>query len=193
MGSFYYYYWTLVLIGTLVGILVAKFAPPLELKVTAVYKYKATLTVVSASEQDIHQECTLNYIETESKDGKYVNLANYSQQEVVTLTGLNPATNYTVTLQCDSDKYVVTFVTEPLDNLETTTFSGPDVVYKESQLFSASTLDIVLGVLFGIVAVSVVSVTLLYIYRRHQRRQRLRNFLRTPHTDPFESLQDYVE
>lgn len=193
MGSFYYYYWTLVLIGTLVGILVAKFAPPLELKVTAVYKYKATLTVVSASEQDIHQECTLNYIETESKDGKYVNLANYSQQEVVTLTGLNPATNYTVTLQCDSDKYVVTFVTEPSDNLETTTFSGPDVVYKESQLFSASTLDIVLGVLFGIVAVSVVSVTLLYIYRRHQRRQRLRNFLRTPHTDPFESLQDYVE
>lgn len=193
MGSYYYYYWTLVLIGTLVGILVAKFAPPLELKVTAVYKYKATLTVVSASEQDIHQECTLNYIETESKDGKYVNLANYSQQEVVTLTGLNPATNYTVTLQCDSDKYVVTFVTEPLDNLETTTFSGPDVVYKESQLFSASTLDIVLGVLFGIVAVSVVSVTLLYIYRRHQRRQRLRNFLRTPHTDPFESLQDYVE
>lgn len=193
MGSFYYYYWTLVLIGTLVGILVAKFAPPLELKVTAVYKYKATLTVVSASEQDIHQECTLNYIETESKVGKYVNLANYSQQEVVTLTGLNPATNYTVTLQCDSDKYVVTFVTEPLDNLETTTFSGPDVVYKESQLFSASTLDIVLGVLFGIVAVSVVSVTLLYIYRRHQRRQRLRNFLRTPHTDPFESLQDYVE
>jgi hypothetical protein len=37
-------------------------------------------------------------------------------------------------------------------------FSDSGVVYKEPQLFSATTLDIVLGVLFGIVALVIICV-----------------------------------
>ena len=154
-----------------------------KVKVTKVYANKATFTItkVGDSDQSRSPQCTLNYQQTGTNEEKYVNLTNEKEQETVTLTGLQTGTNYTVTLQCSIIKSNVTFKTD----------SG--VVYKEPQLFSATTLDIVLGVLFGIVALVIICVTLLYLYRRYQRRQRLHNFLRMPHTDPFESLQDYVE
>lgn len=172
---------------------VVSFPALTRIKLIKVYANKATLTItkIGDSDQPLSPQCTLNYLQTETNEEKYVNLTNEKEQETVTLTGLQTGTNYTVTLQCNIIKSIVTFKTET--NTWETTTTGPDVVFKESHLFSATTLDIVLGVLFGIVALIIICVTLLFLYRRYQRRQRLHNFLRTPHTDPFESLQDYVE
>lgn len=174
---------------------VVSFPALAKVKVTKVYANKATLTItkVGDSDQPLSPQCTLYYLKTGTYEEKYVNLTNEKEEETVTLTGLQTGTNYTVTLQCSIIKSIVTFKTGTNTWETTTSTTGPDVVYKESQLFSATTLDIVLGVLFGIVALVIICVTLLYLYRRYQRRQRLHNFLRTPHTDPFESLQDYVE
>ncbi|KAK3085223.1 hypothetical protein FSP39_000182 [Pinctada imbricata] len=39
----------------------------------------------------------------------------------------------------------------------------------------------------------IVVVTVYYQYRKYVRRRRLQQYLNTPHTDPFESLQDHME
>ncbi|XP_033738079.1 uncharacterized protein LOC117325748 [Pecten maximus] len=115
----------------------------------------------------------------------------------VTLSNLRKTTRYLVHVICDDN-----------ESLQKTVFTGkclsdqeynsnrndePDVTYKEQAIFSASAVDIVLGLMFSVAAIITVSMTAYYMYRKYQRRRRLQQFLSTPHTDPFESLQSYME
>ncbi|XP_056018676.1 uncharacterized protein LOC125668520 isoform X5 [Ostrea edulis] len=73
------------------------------------------------------------------------------------------------------------------------TTTGSEVIYKEQAVFSSSVQDIVLGVVFSVVALLIVFVTIHYQYKRYRRQRRMQQYLSTPHTDPFERLQDHME
>lgn len=168
-----------------------------DLKSTGSKEVTLSITRVEESDSQLTFPCVLLYYATVDglPDEKKVTVPSFEKSVFnVTITGLHPDTNYTVLAKSGNQIpfKVLTFKTVSSSS-GTTTSSGPVVEFKEKQLFSATTLDIVLGVLFGVVALCIVCVTSLYLYRRYQRRQRIRNFLRTPHTDPFESLQDYME
>lgn len=68
-----------------------------------------------------------------------------------------------------------------------------EVIYKPRTIFSSSVQDIVLGIVFSILALLIVFVTMYYQYRRYRRQRRMQQYLSTPHTDPFERLQDHME
>ena len=93
---------------------VVSFPALASIKVIKVYANKATLTItkIGDSDQPLSPQCTLNYLQTETNEEKYVNLTNEKEQETVTLTGLQTGTNYIVTLQCNIIKSIVTFKTE---------------------------------------------------------------------------------
>ncbi|XP_063413324.1 uncharacterized protein LOC134695824 [Mytilus trossulus] len=182
-------------IVTYICIAAGKFASEVVVSVTETQTNQVTLMIKKPGEpnQPLNLPCRFCYVQIVTKEQKCVDQTDFLGHTNITILHLQPDTNYNVFVECgdvlSSNK--LQFKTEIQQG--STTSSGPEVVYKESQLFSATTLDVVLGVLFGVVALCILAVTSLYLYRRHQRRRRLQNFLRTPHTDPFESLQDYVE
>ncbi|CAC5407583.1 unnamed protein product [Mytilus coruscus] len=189
------YFCVIQCIVTYICIAAGKFASEVVVTVTEIQTNQVSLMIRKPGEpnQPLNLPCMLCYVQTESKEKKCVDQTDFKGHTNITILHLQPGTRYNVFVECNdvlsSNKF--TFKTEIQGG--STMSSGPEVVYKESQLFSATTLDVVLGVLFGVVALCILAVTSLYLYRRHQRRRRLQNFLRTPHTDPFESLQDYVE
>ncbi|XP_060081014.1 uncharacterized protein LOC132560356 [Ylistrum balloti] len=115
----------------------------------------------------------------------------------VTLSNLRKTTNYLVHVICDDNesllKTVSTGKCQPDLGPETKREDEPNVTYKEQAIFSSSAVDIVLGLMFSVAAIITISMTAYYMYRKYQRRRRLQQFLSTPHTDPFESLQSYME
>lgn len=148
--------------------------------------------------------CVIRYKEV---DGTVINRTDpiYITDNNVTLHGLKIATKYLVHVICDDNdssllKNVTTGVCQShqvydsSSGQKTTPRSDePDVTYKEQAIFSASAVDIVLGLMFSVAAIITVTMTAYYMYRKYQRRRRLQQFLTTPHTDPFESLQSYME
>ncbi|XP_061168103.1 uncharacterized protein LOC133177034 [Saccostrea echinata] len=76
---------------------------------------------------------------------------------------------------------------------EVITTTESEVIYKEHAIFSSSVQDIVLGIVFSVLALLIVFVTVYYQYRRYRRQRRMQQYLSTPHTDPFERLQDHME
>ncbi|KAJ8305316.1 hypothetical protein KUTeg_015861 [Tegillarca granosa] len=125
------------------------------------------------------------------------NVALTSSNRTITLKGLNENTEYQARITClMTHSNIVHFSTKKCSTFgPTTTLDDEEsvVLYKEKQIISSSTLDIVLGLVFAIAALIILAVALYYYYRRCQRQQRLQRFFSTPHTDPFENLQDYIE
>lgn len=114
----------------------------------------------------------------------------------VTLSNLKKATQYLVHVVCDDNESLQkTVITGKClsDQQSNRHDDEPDVTYKEEAIFSSSAVDIVLGLMFSVAAIITLSMTAYYMYRKYQRRRRLQQFLSTPHTDPFESLQSYME
>ncbi|OWF34888.1 uncharacterized protein LOC110443589 [Mizuhopecten yessoensis] len=115
----------------------------------------------------------------------------------VTLGNLKKTTQYLVHVICDDNeslqKTVLTGKCLPDQRSNSNRDDGPNVIYKEQAIFSSSAVDIILGLMFSVAAIITVTMTAYYMYRKYQRRRRLQQFLRTPHTDPFESLQSYME
>lgn len=89
-------------------------------------------------------------------------------------------TELTISGECHKDQ-----------NVATTPES--EVIYKPRTIFSSSVQDIVLGIVFSVLALLIVFVTVYYQYRRYRRQRRMQQYLSTPHTDPFERLQDHME
>ncbi|XP_056018674.1 uncharacterized protein LOC125668520 isoform X3 [Ostrea edulis] len=113
---------------------------------------------------------------------------------------LHSKTLYSVVLKCLKDddgtlqysKLVDKFTGE-CHRYRLLTTTGSEVIYKEQAVFSSSVQDIVLGVVFSVVALLIVFVTIHYQYKRYRRQRRMQQYLSTPHTDPFERLQDHME
>lgn len=108
-------------------------------------------------------------------------------------------TLYNVVLTCilyNTIQYMtneLTFSGECLKDQNVATTPESEVIYKPHSIFSSSVQDIVLGIVFSVLALLIVFVTVYYQYRRYRRQRRMQQYLSTPHTDPFERLQDHME
>ncbi|XP_011454860.3 uncharacterized protein [Magallana gigas] len=153
------------------------------------------------SENLIGNKCTITFNLSQNRSNPlpvvYRFFLNSSVFRVPLDTAPPTKTLYNVVLTCILYKpirYIPTELTgECLKDQNVATTPESEVIYKPRTIFSSSVQDIVLGIVFSVFALSIVFVTVYYQYRRYRRRRRMQQYLSTPHTDPFERLQDHME
>lgn len=185
------------IVSVLVTVSCNYWEPRIDLSTSSICDTTAILSYKLAVPEDM-SVCELDYWETGVSQTN--NVALTSLNNTIPLKGLKNNTEYQARITCrEVFSNIVHFITKRCPTFKptvsTTTADNEESVvsYKEKQIISSSTLDIVLGLIFAVAALIILAVALYYYYRRCQRNQRLQRFYSTPHTDPFENLQDYIE
>ncbi|XP_056018673.1 uncharacterized protein LOC125668520 isoform X2 [Ostrea edulis] len=182
----------------------SRFPPHLTLNLTSLCNDEAFFEAFPKY-RVINSTCTISYSLNKASSHS-VNANNFvfnSSSNVFRVPlerALHSKTLYSVVLKCLKDddgtlqysKLVDKFTGE-CHRYRLLTTTGSEVIYKEQAVFSSSVQDIVLGVVFSVVALLIVFVTIHYQYKRYRRQRRMQQYLSTPHTDPFERLQDHME
>ena len=77
-----------------------------------------------------------------------------------------------------TEYFIVWFAGKCARDVDIATTTESDVIYKEHTIFSSSVQDIVLGVVFSVLALLIVFITVYYQYRRYRRQRRMQQYLR---------------
>ncbi|XP_062593688.1 uncharacterized protein LOC134255199 isoform X2 [Saccostrea cucullata] len=182
----------------------SSFYPHLNLNLTSLCNDEAIFEALPKY-SIINSSCALSYINNrpisnEVNNGKITYKFNASSNIFrIPLNGEHIL--YNVVLNCVKDLERTSQFSNSIDKITATchrdqeviTTTESEVIYKEHAIFSSSVQDIVLGIVFSVLALLIVFVTVYYQYRRYRRQRRMQQYLSTPHTDPFERLQDHME
>ncbi|XP_041359631.1 uncharacterized protein LOC121375955 [Gigantopelta aegis] len=178
--------------------------PPMRLQVEKICKDWAILTwhPTTATHKPL-VKCDVIYRPFFSKTAKVVSvLPDY--ERTIKLVNLLDNLFYICYLDCEGSRSNnVTFKTGSIcydswgEHLSRNNSTDDDVHSTPTMLedsgIAQSTIDMILGIIFGLLGTCIVGAAAYYFWRNYRRRQRILRLFRQPHIDPFESLQNNME